>query len=265
VSRRYPAGSETIRRLRGERVFSHVEIRPSSQEFAMRLHPLPVAFAMSLSTAFASAVDNSSEAIQMELAKAKTAHAAAIKLASEKLSAAVDAEIETVRKSSLKAELRIRVIGIMEKEKELFEKSGWIPVSDRLQKISIAYMKQLNAADKSLDSPYEKYISLLLKAKDTDGAKKVLEEKKKDLPRRLMICFEMEDGSYWKCYSDETTGDAKQRWRFVKGEIVFDFPPSTPNGKSMFDIAMVISEDGQSFHCVRDRKYTAKRVDAPRK
>jgi len=229
------------------------------------MRPMTLTAVLWILSPLASGAEDSSESVQRELAKAKTAHAAALKLAGEKLSAAVDSEIETVRKSSLKAELRIKSIGIMVKEKELFEKSGWIPVTERLQKVSITYMKQLNAADKPLDSAYEKYISLLLTAKDTDGAKKVLDEKKKDLPKRLMICFEMEDGSFWTLYSDETTGGAKQRWRFVKGEIVFDFPPATPNGKPMFDIAMVISEDGQSFHCVRDRKYTAKRVDAPKK
>ena len=58
----------------------------------------------------------------------------------------------------------------------------------------------------------------------------------------------------------------EQRWRFVKGEIAFDFLPAKPNGKPIFDIAMVVSEDGQGFHCIRPngRKVTAKRVDGPK-
>ncbi len=227
---------------------------------------LPVSIVLSLCFAVG-AKGQDSETVQKALEKAKVTRDAANKQTGEKLLAAVDAEIETVRKSSLKADLRIKAIGNLEKEKDLFEKSGWIPVSARLQKGSTAYMNGLNQADKPLDAAYDKYIDLLLKAKDTGGAKKVLDEKKAELPKRLMICFEMEDGSFWTCFSDETTGGPKQRWRFVKGEIAFDFPPTSPQGKVVFDIAMVVSEDGQSFHCVRPggRKYTAKRVDEPKK
>ena len=174
----------------------------------MRLLPFWLASVVAFASAFAAGAADTPEALQKDLAKAKSAHANTVKHADEKLLAAIAAEIETVRKSSLKADLRFKLIGILEKETELFEKSSWTPISERLHKVSIAYMKALNAADKSLDAAYDKYISFLLTAKDTAGAKKVLEEKNADLPKRLMIRFEMEDGTYWRLYSDESTAGA---------------------------------------------------------
>lgn len=232
----------------------------------MRFNSLSAAF-LSLAIATGAAADDTSEKIQQDLAKAKTVREEAKKLADEKLLASIEGEIEAVRKSSLKAELRIKAIGIMEKEKELFEKSGWMPVSERLQKVSSTYVKNLNAADKALEAAYEKYISLLLAAKDTDGAKKVLEEKKKDLPKRALISVEWDNQTVWEFFLDESTGTAKDRWRFVKGELIIYTPPTTPQGKPAIESTIKISEDGLTFTLPRtnDRTYTGKRVDSPKK
>ncbi len=222
---------------------------------------LLLVIALLVPSSTAAAADDS-ETIQANLEKAKVDYAKARKQASEKLGAAVDAEIETVRKSSLKAAVRVKVIGILEKEKENFEKSEWLPVSERLQKVSAAYLKSLALAEKALDASYDKWLELQITVKDTDGAKKTLEERKKMFPRVKCLTIAWDDGTQWEFHADECAGSWKDGWMFLKGDIVHLNPPTTEKGKATLGSVMKVSEDGLTFTRAHpQRTFTDKRVD----
>lgn len=204
------------------------------------------------------------EKLQQDLDQGKTHLEEQYKEARQALVQAFDKEINQARSApKLTAEEKQQLIGSLEAEKAILEKTGDIPFSSHMRDETISYLNKIQKAEVALAKIYDQAIEYSTKQKDDEVARELVSQKKEAVKPRVAAKWLVtgpRSGKFtWTLYTDGTTANGS--WTLGKKQLVVSTPGKKAPGGVWIDTC-VISADGLQFEGKNQKgdKLSAQRI-----
>jgi hypothetical protein len=149
-------------------------------------------------------------AVQPELLKSvRNKYAVDVRNAERALAAQFDVQIDALVKARLRPDERVHMSEALKAEKAAFESNRLIPWSRPMRLAVLTYLKELMAADTTIQKAYGRHIAGAIKAKDDAALDALRSELRTAAPRRLLGTWNCTGVNFngtwtWKLFSDGT-------------------------------------------------------------